>query len=111
MNRIKELRSAAGMKQQELADRLMIARTVVSKYELGQIDLNTATIAKLCEVFSCTSDYLLCLSSQRFPEISDEDALLLDAYHSAPESVRAGINVLLQPYKEQETSSALPAAE
>ena len=110
MNRIKELRTAAGMKQSDLADRLKLVRTVVSKYELGQVDLSTETIAKLCQIFHVTADYLLGLSSQRTAQISDADAALVDAYHAAPDSIRTAIDSLLQPYQEQETSTASPAA-
>lgn len=48
-------------------------------------------------------------SSQRTAQISDADAELVAAYHAAPESVRTGIDALLQPYQEQEASAASSA--
>lgn len=102
MNRIKELRTQTGMKQGALADLLMVNQQAISKYERGQLDLGTETIARLCEIFGVTADYLLGLSSQRTAQISDADAALVAAYHAAPESVRQGIDALLLPYKEQE---------
>ena len=109
MNRIKELRKEKNLSQSELGDLLVAKHQAVSKYERGQLDLSTETIARLCEIFACTSDYLLGLSSQRTAQISDADAALVDAYHAAPESVRAGIDALLQPYREEKGSSASPA--
>lgn len=108
MNRIRELRVAAGWRQQDLADKLKMAKTAVSKFELEQNDLSTEVIWKLCDVFGVTADYLLGRSSNPAPAISDEDAALLRAYHAAPPSVVAGIQALLQPYaKEKEADQAI----
>lgn len=101
MNRIRELRVAAGWRQQDLADKLKMAKTAVSKFELEQNDLSTEVIWKLCDVFGVTADYLLGRSSNPAPAISDEDAALLRAFHAAPPSVAAGILTLLQPYTEE----------
>ena len=106
MNRIKELRQELGLKQSDIAEKLNIAQTAVSKYEIGGLDLGTDTIRRLCEIFHVTADYLLGLSTQRSAQISDADAGLVAAYHAAPESVRAGIDALLEPYKEQENKNA-----
>ena len=108
MNRISELRKEQGLKQAELAQKIRSSRQAIGKWETGAIDLSTDTISRLCAFFGVTSDYLLGLSTQRTAQISDDDAAIVEAYHAAPESVRAGIDALLQPYKEQETSSALP---
>ena len=108
MNRIRELRVAAGWRQQDLADKLKMAKTAVSKFELEQNDLSTEVIWKLCDVFGVTADYLLGRSSNPAPAISDEDAALLRAFHAAPPSVVTGILALLQPYaKEKEADQAI----
>jgi len=102
MNRIKELRLEAGMKQQDLADRLQLARSLVSKYESGFVDLSTDVIRQLCEIFGVTADYLLGFSDLRVAVLPEEDFALAAAYHAAPASVRAGIDALLEPYQRQE---------
>ena len=107
MNRIYDLRREACMKQTDLADALAVTRQAVSKWETGVIDLNTDMIARMCELFSCSADYLLGLSTQRRPEISDADAELLAAYRRAPISVRAGIDALLQPYMDTNKKTAV----
>lgn len=106
MNRLRELRLEKGIKQEDLAGRLKVRRQTVSRYETGNLDLDTDTIRLICEIFGCTADYLLCLSSQRTTLISDEDAALVEAYHAAPENVRQSIEVLLRPFMEAGTSSA-----
>lgn len=109
MNRIKELRQEMGWMQADLAARLQLRQQAISKYETGVLDLDTATIRRLCEIFGVTADYLLGLSAQRSHQVTDADAALVSAYHAAPESVRAGIDALLFPYKKEGTSSASAA--
>ena len=107
MNRIKELRTESGMKQTELAAMLSVGRTAISTYETEARQLDPPTIRLLCQIFDCSSDYLLGLSTQRRPEISDADAELLAAYRRAPISVRAGIDALLQPYMDTNKKTAV----
>ena len=111
MNRVAELRKEYGMKQLALAEALGVQQQTVSRYETGDRDLDTATIARLCEIFSVTADYLLGLSTQRTAQISDEDAALLEAYHACSGETRRIIDAALQPYLEEKTLSALPDAK
>ena len=80
MNRIRELRLSRNMKQSDLATILNCAPTAISKYELGQLDIGSAIICKLCEIFGCTADYLLGRSSLPTAELSEEESRLLQAY-------------------------------
>ena len=96
MNRLKELRLASEMKQEDLASRLSVKRQTVSRYENGLLDLDTATIARICSIFNCTSDFLLGLSTQRTAQISDADAALA----AAAEQVTA-LTVSIDALKKQ----------
>lgn len=62
MNRIKELRMHAGMSQADLASRLQCTPGAVSKWENGQRKIPGLTLTLLCEIFGCSTDYLLGLS-------------------------------------------------
>lgn len=107
MNRIKELRLERGMTQKDLAARLGVVRTTLSNYENEVNQLDPETIRRICSIFDCTADYLLGISSRRSAQLSDEDAALVEAYHAAPENVRQSIEVLLRPFMEEGTLSAL----
>lgn len=109
MNRIQELRKEKKLKQAELAELVPTSRQSIGKWEDGSVDLSTPVIARLCQIFGVTADYLLGFSSQRTAQISDADAALVDAYHAAPDSIRTAIDALLQPYKEQEGASVASA--
>ena len=106
MNRLKDLRTEADMSQEQLARLLVKKHQAISKYERGQLDLDTATIARLCEIFGCTADYLLGLSARRTASISDAEAELLAAYHAAPEEIRAIVDGALDRYKAKKDAAA-----
>lgn len=107
MNRLRELRLEKGIKQEDLAGRLKVRRQTVSRYETGNLDLDTDTIRLLCAIFGCTADYLLGISSQRTMEISDEDAALVAAYHAADDDARSIVDLALKPYFAE---TKIPAA-
>lgn len=59
-SRIRALRIANGYKsQQELADVLYVNQTAVSQWERGATTPNNQTLLRLCELFHCSSDYIL----------------------------------------------------
>jgi transcriptional regulator with XRE-family HTH domain len=62
MNRIKQLRTSIGLNQAELADKLRVARSMISKYENEQTPLSDDVIRQLTVLFKVSSDYLLCLT-------------------------------------------------
>ena len=102
MNRIRELRISAGWRQQDLAEKLNTAKSVISRYETGKLDLDTNLICVLCDLFGCTADYLLGRSEARSPEISQEELRLLLAWREAPDHVKDAIRLLLAPPSKEE---------
>lgn len=106
MNRVRELRIAHGMTQADLARELNVARTAISKYEIGQLDLSSITILRLCDIFGCTADYLLGRSPLQSPDLGPEEEDLLLAWRAAPPEIRAIIDTALGPYREESSSSA-----
>lgn len=107
MNRIRELREARGLKQSDLGKIMNCSGMTISRYELGQHEIDSATINRLCEIFDVTADYLLCRSSNPKPLISDEDASLIAAYHAADDNIRKAIDALLFQAVEPEGKSAV----
>ena len=62
-------------------------------------------VEKLCEIFHCTADYLLCRSDVRRPVLTDEQASLQDAYGRASERDRKLIGEILSAYEEKKESA------
>lgn len=57
--KIRALRQAAGLTQQQLADKLGVTKSTVSYYELAVRFPSTDVIISLAEAFHVTADYLL----------------------------------------------------
>lgn len=56
---IRRLRKEANMTQKELADKLEISVSNITKYEKGQLEPNLAILKKLCVIFNASADELL----------------------------------------------------
>lgn len=104
MNRIKELRLKAGMKQSELAEALNCTAMTVSRYESEQRDVDSATICRLCDVFDCTADYLLGRSAVQSAELTPEEEQLLTAFRRSDDRARDMVAVALAPFSDQRSS-------
>ena len=63
MNRIKELREQMGVTQTQLGQVLNVSKSTISKYENGSLDLNSTTIAILCDYFQVSANQLLGISA------------------------------------------------
>ena len=100
MNRIKELRARAGLKQADLAKLLNITPNAISNYEVGIRDIDSETILRLCEIFGCSADYLLGRSPLPSPELTPEEEDLLLSWRRATPEIRAIIDTALGPYRE-----------
>ena len=104
MNRIRDLRLKKGMKQADLADLLNTRPQTVSHYEREDRGLDVATICRLCEIFSCSADYLLGRSELPSAGLSaDEEALLL-AWRAADARSREIVQLTLAPWKKDAIS-------
>ena len=104
MNKIRSLRISKNMSQSDLGAILNCAAITISRYETGQRDIDSATICRLCEIFGCTADYLLGRSELPTPEISAEEARLLQAYRRADGRARDMVNLALAPFTQDGSS-------
>ena len=69
--RLSNLREEKNMKQNELAEMLNLKASAISKYEKGLTQPSIPTLIKMAEIFACSIDYLLGLSSVKNPYSSD----------------------------------------
>ena len=106
LNRLKELRDERDMKQLELAMLLNVGQQAISRYEKFERDLSTDLVVRICAIFNCTSDYLLCLSDRREPDLTAEEISLLAAWHAADDRAREMVQVALRPFMEKKEPAA-----
>ncbi len=108
MNRVSMLRKEAGLSQKELAMRLGVQPSVVSKYENGGIQLQEDTLRQLVIIFGGVStDFILGLSDDRKrgtsrtpPQIVWDAVALVEGADALSEENRA---LLLSCVKDPET--------
>ena len=98
MNRLRELRVGKKYSQEKLGKLIGCTSATISKYELEQRELDSATIRCLCDIFNCTADYLLCRSDTPSPKISEDEAALLRAYRVADDHTKAVVRLALEPF-------------
>lgn len=68
--KLKALRTAKKMSQKELADRIGIAKSVISFYESGDRSPSYDVLIKIAGIFNVTTDYLLDVERERTVNVS-----------------------------------------
>lgn len=75
-DKLKALRTSQKLTQQQLADRIGVAKSVVSYYESGDRYPSYDVLVKIAHVFHTTTDYLLDVKKEKVIDVSglsDED--------------------------------------
>ena len=78
--RLKELRKAQKMTQRQLAERLGVAKSVVSYYESGERFPSVDVLMRTSELFHRSTDYLLgfeCNNMIDVSELTDEEVAIV----------------------------------
>ena len=68
--KLKALRTAKKMSQRELAERIGIAKSVISFYESGDRFPSYDVLIKISRIFNVTTDYLLDIERERTVNVS-----------------------------------------
>lgn len=79
-SKLKTLRKGEKLTQQQLANRLGVAKSVVSYYESGNRFPSYDVLIKIAHIFHTTTDYLLDVERKRVidvSELSDEEISLV----------------------------------
>lgn len=70
--RIRDLREDSDLTQREMGEILHCSQRVYSNYERGDLDIPTDILIKLARFHHVSTDYLLGLTNQKEPYISNE---------------------------------------
>nr|DAK62719.1 MAG TPA: helix-turn-helix domain protein [Caudoviricetes sp.] len=73
--RIKEIRNALKMTQQEFAEKIKIKRNTVATYEMGRSIPSDSAIALICKEFSVNEDWLRNGNGEMFIPISKSEQI------------------------------------
>ena len=69
--KLKDLRTAKKMSQKDLADKVGVAKSVVSFYESGDRFPSYDVLIKISRIFNVTTDYLLGVERERMLDVSE----------------------------------------
>lgn len=89
--RLKKLRSALGLTQQEFADRIGIKRGTVANYELGRNEPIDAVISLICREFHVSEIWLRNGTGEMFEKLDRDQAITefaADILADEPDSFR-----------------------
>jgi len=76
-DRIKELRKALGMSQEELGGRLGVTNTAISGYESGRRNLTDQMVISICREFNVNENWLRTGEGEMFLLLDKEDELAM----------------------------------
>ena len=100
MNRIRELRKAKGITQEELGKVLNVQKAAISKYEIGRVQPGADTLSKIAQYFGVSTDYVLGLDSDRGllnfekpKKYSDTAKNIADDINKHIEKIKKGIRI------------------
>lgn len=96
MNRIKELRQAQGLTQEELGKKLNVQKSAISKYEKGIVIPNGDVLKRLSAIFNVSTDYLLNNEVSRSEKYSEEETQLLNDYRYLDKDGQSLIRTLMR---------------
>lgn len=90
-DRIKEIRQAKGLTQQEFADVLKVSRNNIAGYETGRTDPSASAISLICKTFSVSELWLRTGEGEMFSDTAREEeisAFMGDTLAAEPEDFR-----------------------
>ena len=105
-DRIRKARLAAGLTQEQLAEKIGVKNAAIHKYEVGIVkNLKRETIAALAEALDVKPSWLMCMDDDDIVDDlaynRDELRNLYKLAKDAPRSVLLEATALIMRYKEQ----------
>lgn len=106
-DRLKESRTNAGLTQEQLSEKLGIAKSTLSGYESGNREPSIATVAKILDILDVDANYLYQDEVEKITNvvINIEEKTILEKYRALDEHGREMVDFTLE--KEYERSESL----
>lgn len=73
--RLKELRLALGLKQKDIAEKIGVTPTTISRLEKGEREISRQQQVSICYAFNVNEEWLRTGEGSMFVEIDEEEAL------------------------------------
>jgi transcriptional regulator with XRE-family HTH domain len=109
------LREVYDMTQLELAERLGINKSTLSRIEAGTRGVKDDELIKIADFFDTSTDYLLGRTETQHLFVKrtgitgiGENMEMIRAYHRAPQHIRDIVDLALQPYSKKKLKIIKP---
>lgn len=96
-NRIRELREAKSLSQDQLAEKLNVTKQAISQYERGVRKPSMPMLEALCDFFNVSSDYLLGKDDVTVRLVDADGLKALEAYHIDCETMKVAQSIYDDP--------------
>lgn len=100
-DRIKSLREKRGINQKELAQKIGISKSAMSKIESESRKVEDVLLIKICEVLETSADYLLGIKIKNITELNDNDKELADSIRKLPEIQKSAVKALVDSMNDK----------
>lgn len=96
-------REIEGITQSELAEKIKINRSTMSRIERNERPLRSDELLKIVDFFNVSADSFLGRDGRwrPVPQLSPEDMLLKIAYRKAPQAIKRIVDTALEPYRKE----------
>lgn len=74
--RIKKLRKALDLTQQQFADKIKVKRNTVATYEMGRSDPSDSAISLICREFNVNENWLRTGEGEMFEQLTDQQKVM-----------------------------------
>ena len=94
--RIKKLRKAANLTQEELGKAINKSKGNVSGYESGKFEPSANTIIDMSKCFNISTDYLLLGEENKILNFTEEELEIINLYRNCDSVGKTGVKGLLK---------------
>lgn len=108
--RIRELRIAKHMTQQQLADKCHVSKQSVCIWESDKQGVKNDNLVLLCDIFNVSMDYLTGRENRCPRILTSEEMNLVDAYRALSEDQKDMICKMLEIKRDAESTDSLMEA-
>ncbi|MCR5450666.1 MAG: helix-turn-helix transcriptional regulator [Solobacterium sp.] len=94
--KLKKIREAHNLSQDELGERLGVSGKTVSSWEINRTEPNMGNVQKIADMFSVTTDSLIRENVFNAPILTEKGKNLLAAYDSASPDTKKAVDRILK---------------
>lgn len=106
-SRIKELRKALDMTQEEFGSKIGLVRNSIANYEIGRREPTNSVILSICREFNVSEEWLRNGNGEMFIELLPEDEFVAAAAELSRDNDKIAMQAVVEYWKLDENSKKI----